>query len=40
MRRGLQLWLRFKDLADDERAQDMVEYALLGGFVALAGSVS
>ena len=28
--RGLQLWLRFKDLADDERGQDMVEYALLG----------
>ncbi len=36
--RGLSLWLRFKDLAENERGQDMVEYALLAGFVAIAAS--
>ena len=36
--RGLSLWLRFKDLAENERGQDMVEYALLAGFVAVAAS--
>ena len=36
--RGLSLWLRFKDLAGNERGQDMVEYALLAGFVAIAAS--
>ena len=37
--RGLSLWLRCKDLAENERGQDMVEYALLAGFVAVAASV-
>ena len=36
--RGLSLWLCFKDLAENERGQDMVEYALLAGFVAVAAS--
>ena len=38
-RQGLKLWLRLKDLADNEEGQDLVEYGLLAGFVAVSGSV-
>jgi hypothetical protein len=37
--RSAKFWLRAKNFVEDEHGQDMVEYALLAGFVAVAGSV-
>ena len=34
------LWLRFNSLINDETAQDMVEYALLAGFIAVAAGAT
>ena len=34
------LLLRLHDLAQDERAQDLAEYALLAGFVAVAAGAT
>ena len=30
------LWVRINTIIEDEKAQDMVEYALLPGFIAVA----
>ena len=30
------LWIRINSFINDEKAQDMVEYALLAGFIAVA----
>ncbi len=34
------LWLRINSLINDETAQDMVEYALLAGFIAVAAGAA
>ena len=34
------LWIRINALINDETAQDMVEYALLAGFIAVAAGAA
>ena len=34
------LYIRFRTMIEDERGQDMVEYALLAGFIAVAAGAT
>ncbi|MDA1316097.1 MAG: Flp family type IVb pilin [Acidobacteria bacterium] len=34
------LWIRINTLLNDEKAQDMVEYSLLAGFIAVAAGAT